>query len=106
VEPGLFKKLSIEASFDIAISRKSKETTETLNFSNLYDLFIEDVQEKLIKEEKVKLKTKSGGTVLIDRISQQGNIIIKHENGIRTYTVSKTRLTKLQAAFENLDTVS
>ncbi|WP_020534923.1 McrB family protein [Lewinella cohaerens] len=106
VEPGLFKKLSIEASFDIAKFSKSKETAEALDFSYLYDLFIEEVQEKLINEEEVELKTKSGGTVLIDSISQQGNIIIKHHNGIRTYTVSKPRLTKLQAAIGSLDSVS
>lgn len=106
VEPGLFKKLSIEASFDIAKYRKSKETAEALDFSNLYDMFIEEVQEKLINEEDVELKTKSGGTVLIDSISQQGNIIIKHHNGTRSYTVSKARLTKLQAAIESLDSVS
>lgn len=106
VEPGLFKRLSIEASFDIAKFRKSKETAEALDFSNLYDLFIEEVEEKLINEEEVVLSTKSGGTVLIDSISQQGNIIIKHHNGTRTYTVSKTRLTKLQAAIDSLDSVS
>jgi 5-methylcytosine-specific restriction protein B len=106
VEPGLFKKLSIEASFDIAKFRKSKETAEALEFSNLYDIFIEEVQEKLINDEEVELKTKSGGTVLIDSISQQGNIIIKHHNGTRSYTVSKARLTKLQAAIESLDSVS
>jgi len=106
VEPGLFKKLSIEASFDIAKFRKSKETAEALDFSYLYDLCIEEVQEKLINEDEVELKTKSGGTVLIDSISQQGNIIIKHHNGTRTYTVSKARLTKLQAAIESLDSVS
>lgn len=106
VEPGLFKKLSIEASFDIAKFRKSKETVEALDFSILYDMFIEKVQEQLINEEEVELKTKSGGTVLIDSISHQGNIIIKHHNGTRTYTVSKARLTKLQAAIESLDGVS
>jgi hypothetical protein len=106
VEPGLFKKLSIEASFDIAKFRRSRETADALDFSNLYDLFIEGVQEKLINEEEVELKTKNGGTVLIDSISQQGNIIIKHHNGTRSYTVSKARLTKLQAAFDSLDSVS
>ncbi|WP_202928027.1 McrB family protein [Cyclobacterium salsum] len=106
IEPGLFKKLSIEASFDIAKFRKSKGTAEVLDFSNLHDMFIEEVQERLINEEEVELKTKSGGTVLIDSISQQGNIIIKHHNGTRTYTVSKGRLTKLQAAIDSLDSVS
>jgi 5-methylcytosine-specific restriction protein B len=106
VEPGIFKKLSIEASFDFAKYGKSKETSEALDFSNFYDIFIEEVQEKLINDEEVELKTKSGGTVLIDSISHQGNIVIKHHNGTRSYTVSKARLAKLQAAFESLDSVS
>ena len=106
VEPGVFKRLSIEASFNIARLGMSKEVSETLDFSNLYDMFIEEIQEKLINNEEVKIKTKSGGTVLIDSISQQGNIIIKHHNGTRTYTVSKPRLTKLQSSISSLDNVS
>lgn len=106
VEPGVFKRLSIEASFNIARLGMSKEVSETLDFSNLYDMFIEEIQEKLINNEEVKIKTKSGGTVLIDSISQQGNIIIKHHNGTRTYTVSKPRLTKLQSSITSLDNVS
>ena len=106
VEPGVFKRLSIEASFNIARLGMSKEVSETLDFSNLYDMFIEEVQEKLINNEQVELKTKSGGTVLIDSISQQGNIIIKHQNGTRTYTVSKPRLTKLHSSITILDNVS
>lgn len=107
VEPGVFKKLSVEASFSIAKSGKSKEVSEALDFSNLYDLFIDEVQEFLITIGKpYELKTKSGGTVLIDSISQQGNIIIKHLNGSRTYTVSKNRLNKLQSSIKSLDEVS
>lgn len=107
VEPGVFKKLSVEASFSIAKSRMSKEVSEALDFSNLYDLFIEEVQEFLITNGKsYELKTKSGSTVFIDSISQQGNIIIKHPNGTRTYTVSKNRLNKLQSSILSLDDVS
>lgn len=106
VEAGIFKKLSIEAAFTIAKLRKSKETEVALDFSNLYDQFIEDTQERLINGEEVVIDTRSGGTVLVDSISQQGNIIIKHHNGTRTYTVSKTRLSKLQSVFKNLDNVS
>ncbi|AMQ57083.1 McrB family protein [Algoriphagus sanaruensis] len=106
IEPGIFKKLSIEASFDLAKSQMSKETEETLDFSNLYDTFIEQVEEKLLNDESIEIKTKSGGTVLIDRISPQGNIIVKHPKGTREYIVSKARLTKLNNAFDNLDAVS
>lgn len=106
VEPGLFKQLSTEAAFDFARLSKSKETTEALNFSDLYDVFVEEAQERLLNEEKVELSTRSGGTVWIDSISQQGNVIIKHHNGVTTYTVSKSRLTKLNSAFNDLAAVS
>lgn len=106
VKPGIFKKLSIEASFDLAKSQMSKETEETLDFSNLYDIFIEQVEEKLLNDESIEIKTKSGGTVLIDRVSPQGNIIVKHPNGTREYIVSKARLTKLNNAFDKLDAIS
>lgn len=106
VNPGIFKKLSIEASFDLAKSQMSKETEETLDFSNLYDMFVEQVEEKLLNDETVEIKTKSGGTVIIDSVSEKGNIIVKHPNGTREYIVSKARLTKLNNAFDNLDAVS
>ena len=106
VEPGIFRKLCIEASFDIAKVGMSQETAVALDFSNLYDLFIEEVEEKLSNQKDVKLKTKSEGTVLIDSISQPGNIIIKHPKGERTYTVSKARLTKLNSSIKDLDEVS
>jgi 5-methylcytosine-specific restriction protein B len=106
VNPGIFKKLSIEASFDLAKSQMSKETEETLDFSNLYDMFVEQVEEKLLNDETVEIKTKSGGTVIIDSISEKSNIIVKHPNGTREYIVSKARLTKVNNAFDNLDAVS
>lgn len=106
IEPGIFKKLCIEASFELAKSKMSKETEETLDFSILYERFIEKVEEELLNDESVELKTKSGGTVLVDRISPQGNVIIKHPKGSREYIVSKARLTKLNTAFDNLEAVS
>jgi 5-methylcytosine-specific restriction protein B len=106
IEYGIFRNLCIEASFAIAQLREDKTTEQVLDFSILYDKFAESVEEKLIKGEQVELDTKSGGTVLVDSISQQGNFVIKHHDGTRPYTVSKARLTKLQSAIKNLDDVS
>ncbi|WP_291092566.1 McrB family protein [Empedobacter sp. UBA6745] len=106
IEYGIFRNLCIEASFAIAQLRENKTTEEVLDFSILYDTFAESVEEKLLKGEQVELDTKTGGTVLVDSISQKGNFVIKHHDGTRTYTVSKARLTKLQSAIKNLDDVS
>ena len=106
IEYGIFRNLCIEASFAIAQLREDKTTEEVLDFSILYDKFAESVEERLLKGEQVELDTKTGGTVLVDSISQQGNFVIKHHDGTRNYTVSKARLTKLQSAIKNLNDVS
>ncbi|MGV3545958.1 MAG: McrB family protein [Pedobacter sp.] len=106
IEYGIFRNLCIEASFAIAQLREDKTTEEVLDFSILYDKFAESVEEKLLNGEQVELNTKTGGNVLVDSISQQGNFVIKHHDGTRSYTVSKARLTKLQSAIKNLDDVS
>jgi len=106
IEFGVFRNLCIEASFAIAQLRENKTTEEVLDFSILYDKFSEIIEEKLLNGQQVELETKSGGTLMVESISQQGNFIVKHHEGTRTYTVSKARLTKLQSAIKNLDDVS
>jgi hypothetical protein len=106
VESGLFRQLCVDASFYIAKLRESSETEEVLDFSMAYEQYVEKLEELLSKNETVKLDTKTGGKVLVDSISQLGNIIIKHIDGTRTYTVSKDRLKKLQKAITDLDDVN
>ncbi len=107
VEPGLFKKLCIEASFDFARGNsKSSETAEALSFSAIYDKFIDVVEEETLKGKPYNLKTKSGSSVIIEAITAHRNIQIKHQNGARSYTVSKSRLTKLNSEIDNLDKVN
>lgn len=106
VEPGIFKKLSVEAAFEYVKRSSSKGPSEALDFSKRYDVFIETVQDKLDREEDVQLSTKSGGTIRVEAISAQGNLIVKHPNGSRTYTVSKARLTKLNANINEISAVN
>ncbi len=106
VEDGIFKKISIEASFTIAKQLEKKETGAVMDFSVLFRNFIESIEEKMFAEEAVELKTKTGSKLIVDGISQQGNVIVKHPNGSRTYTVSKSRLSKLYSAIDNIDDVS
>ncbi|NDP21840.1 MAG: AAA domain-containing protein [Paludibacter sp.] len=106
IKYGIFRNHCIEASFEIAQLREDDITEEVLDFSILYDRFIEDIEEKLIEGDLVELEIKNGGKVIVEGISQQRNIIIKHHSGEITYTVSKARLTKLQAAIKELDQVN
>lgn len=106
VEEGIFRKLCIEASFSLAKEEESVATENVLDFSLAFDNFVQVIEEKLASEETIELATKNGGKVVVDGVSQQGNIAIKHVGGSRNYTVSKSRLTKLQSGIEDLDDVN
>jgi 5-methylcytosine-specific restriction protein B len=109
VVDGIFKKACIEAAFNYAKEYLSAQTENQLDFSLTYDQFVEQIQEELTlenSENKVALRTKSGGKVFVDNITSQGNILVKHMDGARTYTVSKARLSKLQKAISDLDEVN
>lgn len=102
VEEGIFRKLCIEASFSLAKEEESPTTENVLDFSLAFDDFVQDIEEKLASEESIELATKNRGKVVVDGISQQGNIIIKHPGKDNTYPVSKKRLSKLHSAFPDL----
>ncbi len=106
VEEGVFRQLCIEASFSLAKEEESTATETVLDFSLAFDNFVQEIEEKLASEEQVELTTKNGGKVVVDGISQQGNIIIKHPGKDNTYPVSKQRLSKLHTAFPELASVN
>jgi len=106
VEPGLFKQIAVEAAFSLAEENKLKVTEKILDFSDAYDKFKEDIENTLEEGKEVRLKTKSGGYVLVDSISQNGNLAIKHQGKEKPYTVSKQRLSRLHFEMEDLENVS
>lgn len=106
VEEGIFRKLCIEASFSLAKEKESVATENVLDFSLAFDSFVMEIEEKLASEQTIELATKNDGKVLVDGISQQGNIIIKHPGRDNTYPVSKQRLSKLHAAFPDLTKIN
>lgn len=105
VRDGLFKKLCTEAAFSIAQQLDQPKEGYIDSFDGLYDAFVSEVNEKLDQGEPIPLDSKNS-TLLVDRISEFGNVSIKHREDTRTYTVSKRRLGKLHAAFPDLSQVS
>lgn len=107
VKPGIFKMICIEASFAIAQRMQSALAKKTLAFSSLYDQFVDSIEKTLSEPTaKVEVPTKSGGYIEIEGISPQGNILVRHKNGSRTYTISKERLTVLDQNLGDLDQIS
>ncbi|SDM66206.1 AAA family ATPase [Kriegella aquimaris] len=103
IEEGIFARLCINASFAMVKQNESQEIENVLDFSLAFDNFVQELEEKLATQEIVELDTKTGGKVIVDSISQNGNIIVKHHGGSRTYTVSKDRASKLQKAITDLN---
>lgn len=106
VEEGVFKRLCVNAAFALAKQNESEGIENVLDFSITFDNFVQELEEKLATQEIVELATKTGGKVIVDSISQNGNILIKHHGGSRTYTVSKARTSELQKAITDLNEVN
>ena len=106
VEPGLFKQIAVEAAFSLAQENKFRDAEKILDFSMAYDKFKEYVEEQLDEGNEVQLDTKSGGHVLVDSISQHGNLLIKHTGKKKTYSVSKQRLSRLHKEIPDLEEVN
>lgn len=107
IEHGLFKRISIDAAFSITQLTDSKEAKKVLTFYQLYDQMVASIEETLSNENaSVFYPTRSGGQIQIEGISEQGNIVVRHIDGTRSYVVSKERLARLDQAIANLDDVS
>ncbi|TRZ46474.1 AAA family ATPase [Robertkochia solimangrovi] len=106
IEQGIFQKLCVEATFSLAKENESVTTEKVLDFSLAFDEFVATIQDRLSTNEEVELETKNGGKVIVDGISQQDNILIKHPGKDNTYPVSKQRLSKIHAAFPDLNEIN
>ncbi len=106
VVDGIFKKLCTEATFSLAAQAQAEPLEKVMDFAELYDQFVSDNQERSSRGETVELETVSGGTIIVDGVSDRNNLIVKHKNGDKTYIVSKDRLTRLASEIPDLQAVS
>jgi len=106
VEDGIFKRLCTEAAFAFVQKSSTIETEKIIDFSAEYDRFVDSVNERFSQGQKTELETRSGGNVYIESISQKNNILVRHIDGNRLYTISKKRLGKISHAFPELSEVT
>jgi hypothetical protein len=106
VEDGIFKRLCTEAAFSFIQKGATAETEKILDFSAEYDRFVDMVNEHLSQGIKTELKTRSGGRVYIENVSEKNNIWIWHVDGKKRHTVSKKRLSRIAQAFPDLTEVT
>lgn len=103
IQDGLFMKACIKATYDYIRSNlpQNEQENQIRTFNQLYHQLFEHVE----NQGEIPLETLNGGNVLAS-VTEQGNFSVKHNNGTRTYTVSKSRLEPLFNAFEDLNTVN
>jgi len=94
--------------FNLTLASKTggKKISESIDFSQKYDLFVESVQERWSKGETVELVTKSGGKILLADISRNNYLIFNHPGSDRPVLVSKPRLSELSSEIADLSEVN
>lgn len=104
IQDGLFMKACIEATYDFIKNNfpQNKQENQIRTFNQLYNLLFQRVEQE--QKGEIKLPTLNRGNVLVS-VSDQGNFSVKHDNGIRNYTVSRNRLEQLFNAFSDLNAV-
>lgn len=105
VVDGIFKRMCTKATFALATQTHSTPTDQVIDFSYVYDQFVSDAQERLSRGENITLGTVSGGTMMVESISDRNNLVLKHQGSENTYIVSKERLGRLAQALPDLKQV-
>lgn len=103
IQDGLFRKACIEATYDFIKSNypDNEQELQIRTFNQLYDQLYNQIEQA----GETQLETLNGGHVLVN-VTDQENFSVRHNNGTRTYTVSRNRLAPLYDAFENLDDIN
>ena len=107
VEDGIFKRLCTEASFSYIKKDTQSASVKVLDFSDNYDNYVDWINDELSRQpEGITIMTKNEDKVVIDSVSANNNILIKHKNRDRLYTVSKRRLSKISQEVPDLSLIS
>jgi hypothetical protein len=103
IQDGLFMKACIEATHDFIKSNvlDNEQEIQIKTFNQLYDQLYNQINQS----DETKLDTLNGGHVLVSA-TKKGNFSIRHIDGTRTYTVSRSRLEPLFNTFEDLKVVN
>lgn len=107
VEPGIFRRLVVEAAFEYVKASRGADLEES-PFDELFAHYTDHVDEQLAAGKVIKILTKSGKELQVVDVSSRGNVLLKHVNSTTTrqYVVSLERTRALSAAFPDLDAIA
>ena len=106
VEDGIFKQLSISASYALYLTQQHRlldnRSSKSKNFDALYFEFIDYLKRMMLEEAKeVIFETKMAKAVYLVNINQNSTISLSYEQGERTYQVTKSVIAKLYRKFDS-----
>lgn len=94
----------LKAVAKLAIQEYVKYAEDTtLSFDERYEQLLEAITDS---EQGFHLQTRTGANILLQEVSARGNITVTHENGVRSYIVSRARLEKVFHAITPADQIS
>ncbi len=110
VEDGIFKQLSIRATYALYLARQQRLSQNTKRWTDFDALYIEfvDFLKRMMSDEEAKefiFETVTEKPVHLEQINNHHTLIFRHEQGARTYGVTKNRLEKLYNRFEQLEDI-
>lgn len=107
IEDGIFKKMCVNAAFEYQAFVDNKSTTpDTPSFGQRYDAFFDQCQQLLDEQVDIRIPLKSGHEVKIIGLTDRGNFVLQHLDGLRSYTVSRNLLEKLYNAIDDFEQIS
>ena len=105
IQPGIFKTMVVNAAYEYVKTITSE--SGKITFEDLWDSFIVDVESRLSDGNEVSFTLKSGKKILLIKISEKGNMVLRHEGATteQEYIVSRERTKKLFETFQSLDEI-
>lgn len=105
IKTGIFREICTDAAYEIYQSGQNAGKKVELDYGDRFEAYIAHVQEILDNDQLVQLTTKAGRGAEITGITDRGNILIKHDNGERTYTISKDRQVRLDEGIPDFSNI-
>ncbi len=105
IQPGIFKTMVVNAAYEYVQTLTPEPGKVT--FEDRWDLFIEEVENKFSEGSEVSFDLKSGKKIQLIKISEQGNLILRHAGATtdQEYVVSRERTKKLFETYSSLDDI-
>ncbi|MFB0924583.1 MAG: hypothetical protein QMB65_04775, partial [Vicingaceae bacterium] len=105
IEDGIFKRMAVQAAFYKGLRDNNEGIGKAAKLSSAYSNLKNDIEESFSQNSPFIVNTKSGQDLIVESVSDKGNLNISHKGKDKTYIVSFNRLIKLHNEIENLEDV-